>query len=78
MSRKNEKKSTFISELKRKGKITEDFLDGISEFTIEELIMIKLEVSSKMFSGKLYNFLLWQNLPYMVRESLLNFVDRYG
>ena len=50
MSRKNEKKSTFISELKRKGKITEEFLDCISEFTIEELIIIKLEVSSKMFS----------------------------
>ena len=76
MSRKNYKKNTFISELKKEGRLDEEFLDTLSEFTIEELITLKLEVSSRMLSGKLYNFLLWQNMPYIVRQSLLNFVDR--
>tara|TARA_R100000773_G_C4150410_1_gene72749 strand:- start:116 stop:430 length:315 start_codon:yes stop_codon:yes gene_type:complete len=76
MSNKNSKKNTFISELKKEGRLDEGFLDTLSEFTIEELITLKLEVSSRMLSGKLYNFLLWQNMPYIVRQSLLNFVDR--
>ena len=76
MSRKNEKKNTFISELKKEGKVNEEFLDTVSGLSIEELITIKLEVSSRMFGGKLYNFLLWQNMPYIVRDSLLSFVDR--
>jgi len=76
VSRKNEKKNTFISELKKEGKVNEEFLDTVSGLSIEELITIKLEVSSRMFGGKLYNFLLWQNMPYIVRDSLLSFVDR--
>mgnify|MGYP003118115723 CR=1 FL=1 len=76
MSRKNEKKITFISELKKEGRVTEEFLDSLSTFSIEELIVLKLETSARMMKGKLYNFLLWQNMPYIVRDSLLSFVDR--
>ena len=75
MSRKNDKK-TFISELREQQKITEEFLDTLSVLTIEELVSLKLEVSSRLINGKLYNFLLWQNLPYIIRNSLLDFVDR--
>ena len=76
MSSKNEKKITFISELKRDGRISEEFLNVVSDLTLEELISVKLELSAKMFNGKLYNFPLWYNLPYIIRESLLNFVNR--
>ena len=76
MSSKKDKKLTFISELKKEGRINQDFLDKVSEMTLEELISIKIELSAKMLSGKLYNFPLWYSLPYIVRESLLNFVDR--
>ena len=37
MSSKNEKKVTFISELKRDGRINEDVLNVVSDLTIEEL-----------------------------------------
>lgn len=76
MSSKNEKKINFISELKKDGRINEEFLNIVSDLTLEELISVKLEITAKMLNGKLYNFPLWYNLPYIVRESLLNFVDR--
>ena len=76
MSSNNEKKVTFISELKRDGRVSEEFLNVVSDLTLEELISVKLELSAKMFNGKLYNLPLWYNLPYIIRESLLNFVNR--
>jgi len=76
MSREKEKKNTFISELRKEGKITPDFLDKVSELTLEELISIKIELAAKMVSGKLYGFPLWYSLPYVIRESLFNFVSR--
>lgn len=76
MSSKREKKLTFISELRKQGRINQDFLDKASEMTIEELIAIKLELSAKMIAGKLYSFPIWYTLPFIVRESLLKFVDR--
>ncbi len=76
MSTKNEKKINFISELKKDGRVSEEFLNIASDLTLEELISVKLELTAKMLNGKLYNFPLWYNLPYIVRESLLNFVNR--
>jgi len=76
VSSKKDKKLTFISEMKKEGRINQDFLDKTSEMTLEELIAVKLELSAKMVSGKLYNFPIWYSLPFIVRESLLNFVDR--
>jgi len=76
MSSKNGKKITFISELKKEGRINEEVLNTVSNLTLEELISVKLELSANMLNGKLYNFPLWYNLPYIVRESLLNFVNR--
>ena len=76
MSSKNGKKITFISELKKDNRINEEVLNTISGLTLEELISVKLELSANMFNGKLYNFPLWYNLPYIIRESLLNFVNR--
>ena len=76
MSTKKEKKRSFTSELREEGRIDSHFLDKISDLTIEELIAIKLEHSAKLMSGKLYNFPLWYTLPYMVRDALMNFVDR--
>ena len=76
MSSKNGKKITFISELKKDNRINEEVLNTISDLTLEELISVKLELSANMLNGKLYNFPLWYNLPYIIRESLLNFVNR--
>ena len=76
MSRKREKKNTLISELRKEGKINADFLDRVSELTLEELLSVKIELSAKMVNGKLYGMPIWYSMPYIVRESLLNFVYR--
>lgn len=76
MSSKNKVIKTFISELREQGRITEQFLDGVSDLTIEELIAVKLELSSKMVKGKLYGLPLWGSMPYAVRDGLLMFVTR--
>lgn len=76
MSTKKGKKDTFILELKKEGRINQDFLDKVSDLTLEELISIKLELSAKMVGGKLYNFPIWYSMPYVIRESLMDFVSR--
>jgi len=75
MSSKREKKDSFIFTLQKEGKINSDFLDKVSELTLEDLVYIKIELSARMVKGKLYNFPLWYSMPYIVREALLRFVD---
>lgn len=76
MSTTKEKKSTLSSELKRQGMINNDFLDKVSELTIEQLVTLKLETSARMYNGKLYGLPLWHSLPYIIRDSLMDFVFR--
>ena len=59
MSTKNNKKGSYISDLRSEGRINEDFINKVSELKLEELIAIKIEVSSRMTNGKLYNFPIW-------------------
>jgi len=76
MSSKSEKKITLTSELRKSGKIDNNFIDKLSDLRIEELIALKLESSAKMMNGKLYGIPLWYTLPYAVRDSLMDFVSR--
>lgn len=73
MSSKNKKKKSFILELRKEGRINEDFLNVVSELKLEELIAVKLEVSSRMTNGKLYNFPLWYSMPRICRDALMLF-----
>jgi hypothetical protein len=70
------KKKSFISELRSDGKINENFLNVVSNLTLEELVAVKLELSTKLVKGKLYGLPLWYNLPYVVRDGLMEFVSR--
>jgi hypothetical protein len=46
----------------------------LSALTIEELIGLKLECSSRLTNGKLYGFNLWSNTVAIVKEALFNSV----
>ena len=76
MSTKNDKKSSYISELRSEGRINESFLNTVSELKLEELIAIKLEQSSRMMKGKLYNFPIWHTLPMICRDACLKVATR--
>ena len=43
MSRETQEKKSFILSLKEEGRVNESFLNLVSDLTIEELIVIKLE-----------------------------------
>jgi hypothetical protein len=76
LSTKNDKKGSYISELRSEGRINEDFINKISDLKLEELIAVKLEVSSRMTSGKLYNFPIWYTLPRICKQACMNVADR--
>ena len=72
MSRKKIKKSSFISKLKNDGRINENFLNIVSDLTLEELIAIKIEMASRLFRGKLYGIPIWITMPRIVKEAMLH------
>ena len=76
MSTKNDKKGSYISELRLEGRINEDFINKVSDLKLEELIAIKLEVSSRMTKGKLYNFPIWYTLPKICKAACMKIADR--
>lgn len=74
MSRETQEKKSFILSLKEEGRVNEGFLNIVSDLTLEELIAVKLEQSSKMMRGKLYNFPLWYTMPNVCRDACMLFV----
>jgi|TARA_R110002020_G_scaffold236447_3_gene448780 hypothetical protein len=74
LSRETQQKKSFILSLKKEGRVNEGFLNIVSDLTLEELIAVKLEQSSKMMRGKLYNFPLWYTMPNVCRDACMLFV----
>lgn len=76
MSSKKQKKGSYISELRSEGRINESFLNTVSELKLEELIAIKIEQSSQMMKGKLYNFPIWYTIPHICRDACIKVATR--
>ena len=64
---------SFISLMKSKRKINENFLNSLSTLSLEEIIALKLELSVKNVNNKLYNFPLWSAFPNITRDALLRY-----
>lgn len=64
---------SFRSRLKRQKKITDDFEVMFNTLTMEEIIALKLELSSYNINNKLYNFPIWNNIYYIVKEACLKY-----
>ena len=65
---------TFSGKLRRQGKSNEAFEIMRSALTLEEIIGLKLECSSRLSGGKLYGFNLWSNIVDIIKEALYNAV----
>ena len=61
------------NKLKREKKITDQFEVTLSSLTLEELIGLKLELSSAYINDKLYNFPIWKSMYYICREACLKY-----
>ena len=46
----------------------------LSALTLEEIIALKLECSSRLTNGKMYGFNLWSNIIDIAKEALYNAV----
>lgn len=73
MSSNNQEIRSFILSLREEGRINENALNVISDLTLEELIAVKLESSSKALNGKMYNFPIWYSLPNICKDACLRF-----
>ncbi len=60
--------------LRREERSSEEFEIVLSGLTLEEVIGLKLELSSKPFTNnKFYGFPIWNSLSFIIKESLLMF-----
>jgi len=64
---------SIIRKLRKQNKLTEEFEVMMNGIPLEDLIALKLELSSRSVGGKLYGFPLWYSLPDIVKEAVLSY-----
>ena len=65
---------SFSRKLRAQEQYNEAFEIMLSALTLEEIIGLKLECSSRLSNGKLYGFYLWSNIIDITKEALYNAV----
>ena len=68
---KNKKRYSVIRKLRRDGKLSEEMEIFVSNLSLEDLIALKLELSSKPVNGKLFGIPIWKSIPFIVRDAVL-------
>ena len=63
---------SFSRKLRNDGKSNEAFEIMLSALTLEEIIGLKLECSSRLTAGKMYGLNLWSNMVDITKEALYN------
>tara|TARA_R110001583_G_scaffold31790_10_gene108532 strand:+ start:2929 stop:3312 length:384 start_codon:yes stop_codon:yes gene_type:complete len=78
MTWKNKKKKrsintnySIINKLKSEKKITDNTINNINNISLEDLIAIKLELSTRHLCGKFYGLPVWKVTKYTVVDALL-------
>tara|TARA_R100000278_G_scaffold89029_1_gene67925 strand:- start:134 stop:496 length:363 start_codon:yes stop_codon:yes gene_type:complete len=64
---------SIINKLNKQNKINKEFQSIISNLTLEDLIALKLELSVRPISNRLYGLPIWDNLPNIVQEAVLKY-----
>jgi len=68
---KKKKNYSIIRKLRKKGKLSEEMEIFVSNLSIEDLIALKLEISSKPVNGRLFGIPIWKSIPFIVRDAVL-------
>jgi len=78
MAWKNKKKKptkyqvySIINKLKSENKITNQVLNNINNLALEDLIAVKLELTTRYLCGKFYGMPLWRITRHTVTDALL-------
>lgn len=64
---------SFVEHLRKEGKLNETAETAINNLSLEDLIAVKLELSTKTLRSPLYQLPIWNNLEIIVREALIKF-----
>ena len=68
------KEFSISSKLKKENKIDDKFQATLSSLTLEEIIGLKLEQSSKILNGRQFGLPLWRTLDFVVKEAVMKWV----
>ena len=64
---------SVINKLKDQSILDDSNLVCINNLSIEELIAVKFELSSKHLNNRLYGFDLWHRSSFIIKEAILKF-----
>jgi len=64
---------SISKKLKKNKKITEEFEVMLNGLTLEDIISLKLELSSNLIKGKLYGTNIYNVLPLIAKEAALKY-----
>ena len=64
---------SIINKLKDQNKLNDQILACINSLTIEDLIAVKLELSTNLLNHRLYGFDIWNKMPAITKEAVLKF-----
>tara|TARA_R110002020_G_scaffold240411_5_gene453357 strand:+ start:9088 stop:9447 length:360 start_codon:yes stop_codon:yes gene_type:complete len=67
------KNYSLSRKLKQESRISDSFEIVLANLTLEEVIGLKLELSSQSVGNRLYGFPLWYAMPYITRDALLKY-----
>ena len=67
------KNYSLSRKLRQESRISDTFEIMLANLTLEEVIGLKLELSSQSVGNRLYGFPLWHAMPYIVRDALLKY-----
>tara|TARA_R100001015_G_C4612738_1_gene168290 strand:+ start:1149 stop:1517 length:369 start_codon:yes stop_codon:yes gene_type:complete len=67
------KKYSIIQYLRNKKKSSRDFEIMLSNLSLEEIIALKLELSTTTVANRLYGIPLWKNLQNIVQDAILKY-----
>tara|TARA_R100001015_G_C4619822_1_gene176631 strand:- start:908 stop:1216 length:309 start_codon:yes stop_codon:yes gene_type:complete len=66
-------KYSIINKLKDESKINDQLLICINNLTIEDLLAVKLELSTNLLNHRLYGLDIWNKMHSITKEAVLKF-----
>ena len=64
---------SISNKLQKDKRTNDEFEVMINSLTLEEVIALKLELSTRSLRGKFYGFPIWKSLPEITRDAVLKY-----
>ena len=73
MAKSKSEAYSYSRKLKSEGRSNDSFESQLSELSLEEIIGLKLEISSRDLNGKLYGFPVWHSMPDIIKDAVVKY-----